>query len=445
MSEINPTKYQGLDIRAQLDKLIEHIRTPLYFNAYAWMISTGLSSALGIGYWILAARMYPTEIVGSNAALISGMIFLAGISQLDFPNVMTRFLPISGNKSYSLVGGAYGISAILSILIGGIVVSNFFPRLKEIFIPNNDPTLLIVFVVSIIVWCVFTIQDSVFSGLRNAVWVPIENVIYAIVKILLLVAFSYVAPNVGIYLSWIIPVAVLIFPMNWIIFARAMPSYVTESTEQAQPETIKVKTIRNYVAGNYVASIFYLSSIRLLPVLITFLSSAENGAYFYGAWTISNAIKLVIINMTQSLTVEGALAQDMVRNIGGKLLKMIGMIIGPLVIGLIIVAPYILQLSGSEYSTFGTPVLRLMLIAVIPSTFNFVYIGIARVENKVKNIVLVQGIITTLILAGCFVFLPLYGITGVGVAILLAESIVAIFILISVYKLPSLISQRLTS
>ena len=52
---------------------VDHVRTPLYLNAYAMIASNLLNSGLGLVYWGLAARLYSVESLGISAAVISSM------------------------------------------------------------------------------------------------------------------------------------------------------------------------------------------------------------------------------------------------------------------------------------------------------------------------------------------------------------------------------------
>ena len=52
---------------------VDHVRTPLYLNAYAMIASNLLNSVLGLVYWGLAARLYSIESLGISSAVISSM------------------------------------------------------------------------------------------------------------------------------------------------------------------------------------------------------------------------------------------------------------------------------------------------------------------------------------------------------------------------------------
>src|ERR687886_313238 len=79
-----------------IPRLVSHVRTPLYRNGYALMLSDGTTSALGFLYWVLAARCYAAETVGLNAAAISTLLLLSGIAQLNLSTALIRFVPIAG-------------------------------------------------------------------------------------------------------------------------------------------------------------------------------------------------------------------------------------------------------------------------------------------------------------------------------------------------------------
>ena len=79
----------------------------IYLNAYALIVSNLLTSALGIVYWGLAARLYPCRIVGLSAALTSLLLFVSGVTQLNLRVVLIRLVPEAGGGTRRLVGRAY--------------------------------------------------------------------------------------------------------------------------------------------------------------------------------------------------------------------------------------------------------------------------------------------------------------------------------------------------
>src|SRR5205085_6098065 len=99
-------------------RLISHVQTPLYRNAYALIFSSVVGSGLGMFYWVIAANYYTTEIVGLNAAAISAMTFLSGVSRLNLDSALFRFIPQAGPATGRLVMYTYVISQVLAAIIG---------------------------------------------------------------------------------------------------------------------------------------------------------------------------------------------------------------------------------------------------------------------------------------------------------------------------------------
>src|SRR4051795_4893269 len=101
-------------------RLLEHARVPLHRDAYALTINAGFTAATGFVYWIVAAKAYPPHAVGVNSALISSMMFLAGIAGLNLPNLLVRFLPEAGRRTGRAVAGSYAATAVLGAVSVGV-------------------------------------------------------------------------------------------------------------------------------------------------------------------------------------------------------------------------------------------------------------------------------------------------------------------------------------
>lgn len=432
MHRVQPEAAPSLEPRIKTlstSRLIAHVQAPLYRNAYAWMISTGISSGLGIIYWIVAARYYTTEVVGLSATMISAMIFLSGVSQLNLMSALIRFIPNAGQATSRLVGYSYAVTALIATVLGLLIVGGFRDWFSRFIFPDTSADLTLWFIVSTVIWCIFALQDSVLTGLRDAVWVPAENISYAVAKIALLVLFAKPLPQYGIFASWIIPVVVAILPINLLIFRRLVPRHVRMTKAQALP--IVPTQIVKYIAGNYAGWLFMLASIRLLPVMVTHQAGARAGAYFFLSWMIANSLKLVTTNMAMSLTVEGVREPAKLKAQGSNFLINIAGIFVPMITVLLLGAPYILGLLGGSYSVEGTALLRLLALSVIPSIVTAIYTSVAQVRNRVASIVVVQGSFCVLVLTLSFALLRLYGITGVGFAFLASETIIALLLLLA--------------
>ncbi|MBX3062407.1 MAG: oligosaccharide flippase family protein [Anaerolineae bacterium] len=406
-----------------LHQLIAHLREPLHRNAYLLAFSTASASLLGAIYWVLAARFYPAEEVGMHSAIVSSVMFLSGLAQLDLINVLNRFIPNTGRLTTRFVAYCYLLAIVASVIASIIfIVGQPIWAQEGSLIENNLPYILW-FTIAVVTWSIFSLQDSVLTGLRNANWIPVENISANLLRIVLLALFAASFPFHGILASWTIPIFLAILPMNYLIFRRLIPIH-----EQAQITTApipKVRQIATFAAGNYVGTLFFICSTLLLPLIVVGRAGAEANAYFYIVWVIRGSLDLIPMNMAQSLTAEGALDQANLPLYMRKMWAQMMRLLLPIVLILCLAAPLVLTIFGASYSANGSTLLRLVVLAVIPKTLIILYLGAARVLHQPKRIIAIQGSLCILVLGLSFPLLDTYGIDGVGFAWLISHALVA--------------------
>jgi Na+-driven multidrug efflux pump len=94
-------------------------------------------------------------------------------------------------------------------------------------------------------------------------------------------------------------------------------------------------------------------------------------------------------------------------------------------------APHILRIFGQDYAAEGSTLLRLLALAAIPNIVNALYLSIARVRQRLKMIVLIQGSLCALMLGLGYVLLTLDGITGLGIAAVVSQTAVAVVLVLT--------------
>lgn len=411
-----------------------HLKIPLYYNGYALAFSSVLTSVLGFLFWIMVARFNSTATVGTNSAILSAMLMLSGIAQLSLNSVLTRFIPVAWTSTPRLIIYAYLTSLLataVAVLIFTLGTPFWAPSMSFLV---EQPLMFFGFLAASMAWSIFSLQDSVLTGLRKAVWVPIENTIFSVLKIMLLILFVKTSLQYGIFAAWVLPVALLIIPVNMLIFKRLIPGHVAEKKTRATDESLSMRWVARYTLGNYLGTLFTLLSTTLLPLLVFERLGASQNAYFYMPWTITTSLLLIGQNMTTSFVVEAARDQEKLNTYGYRILMHSLRLLLPVVAVLIIGAPLILKIFSSAYSTEGSALLRLLSLAIIPNLVVVVYIGIARVQNRIKGIILVQGLLSGLVIGSSMILIGKFGITGVGWGWLASQTVVATFLLIVILR-----------
>ena len=406
--------------------LRQQLQDPLSRNGYALIGNSGVTGALGLIYWVLVARLYPTSVVGRAAAAYAAMNLLAGFTALNLNGVLIRFIPQAGRQTRRLITQAYLVSAAASIAVAIpflLTISRWGPSYAEL----GNPITGLFFIGCVVIWALFTLQDSVLTGLRNAVWVLTENGIFGIVKIMLLVVFAASLPHLGIYLSWMLPALLAVPLVNMLIYGRLVPRHTAATLESPPPTN---RQIGRFFAGDYSGALFLLATTNLVPVLVAVrVSDVKSTAYFYVAWTVGAILDLVGVNMSMSLTVEGSFDASSLTGNCRKALRKIASILLPCAALTALLAPWGLSLFGSGYAAHGAPVLELLAVATLPRAVTEVYLGALRAQSRTSLVAIIQGTRCVLML-GLTVFLvgPM-GPLGAALAAVVSQGAVAVMII----------------
>jgi O-antigen/teichoic acid export membrane protein len=93
---------------------------------------------------------------------------------------------------------------------------------------------------------------------------------------------------------------------------------------------------------------------------------------------------------------------------------------------LVLAAPLILGVMGGDYSAEAVNLLRLLALSAIPFIFVEVHADAARVARRMRVVVATFVALAVLVFALALPLMNVMGIVGIGVAWLVAQSVVAI-------------------
>ncbi|MFJ5778302.1 lipopolysaccharide biosynthesis protein [Streptomyces sp. NPDC093094] len=385
----------------------------LFRNAYALMLNTGVSAVLGLGFWLAAARYYSESAVGQGSAAIAAMKLLAGLTAVTLTGALARFIPVAGRTTGRLVLCTYAGSSLVVALAAGVFLLTlglWGPSYGFLDGPVNG----LGFVVAVVAWNVLTLQDGVLTGLRSALWVPVGNTAFSVVKLALLVGFAAAVPTTGVFVSWVAAIAVSVLPLGWLVFRRLVPRHVGATEGRARPPSLR--EAGRFLAGDCTGSLFSLAVVYLVPVIVAARIGSEDNAYFYVTATIGGTVNLLAVNMGASLTVEGSHAPDRLAAFTRAALRRMARIMLPVAAVLFFGAPWILGVFGAGYADAATPLLRWFAVGGLLRVVTETYFAVLRAQSRTAGLAWLQGLLCALVLGLTLLLLPRMGLTGAGVA-----------------------------
>ena len=384
---------------------------PLFRSGYALVLSTIVTSILGVAYWIVAARLYPAHELGEASAAISAMLMLSNVAQVNLFHGLTRFVPAAGAATGRLVASAYAASGVAALVLATLFVI-VAPRISDRLTFLDGALAGAGFVAAVALWGVFALQDGVLTALRRAGWVPLENALFGIVKLALLVGLAETMTHGGIFVSWNIPVLLAVIPVNLLIAWRLLPRRATEPA----PSTLRPRNVARFVAVDYVGSLLLQTYTTALPLLIVALLGAEANATFYVAFVIIVALDLLSSNLSTSMVVEAARDERRLAEYARRVLRHATALLLPVVLCLVVGAPWLGLVFGERYSHGSPVVLQLLALCSLPRMLTIVYVSAMRVERRVGRVVAVQAATSVLIIGLTLILAPSAGVTGVAIA-----------------------------
>jgi len=382
-------------------------RVPLYRSSFALMLTTGLNGILGFAYWVLAARLYPAKAVGIGAGAISAMTLVSSLGWVGLQYVLLRYVPVAGRAQARLVRISYAAAIAIALVATGIFLAGF-ADLAGLGILTESPLTVVLFSVSIVFWVLFSLQDPALIGLRRAGWVPVENATFGAIKAVLLVALAASASAWAILGAWVLGLIGLVVVINVALFARLL------RREQTVPSRLPgQRQLIRFAAGHHFVAVTAAIPDSLVSLLVlAFMPGAAN-AYYYAAWAVSFSFRLLAVNMSNALIVEGALAESKVRSLVRQVSRLAVVVVIPLVVVVVIGANQIMSAFGPQY-TQAANLLRLFAVALIPFTIvNFV-IAVERIQERVGQAMLIAGVSTLLTIGLDLLLIPSLGLTGAG-------------------------------
>ena len=387
-------------------------------NSLFLMATTIFSSLLGYFYWVIAAHTYTASEVGLASAIISVMTLTSLLSNLGFGSALVQILPRREHgHDWSALLNFSLIASSLTSLLGGLIAVILLLRSPQFAEMTQNYVYVGAFLASVPLWTASMLVDSTFTAERATSNMMTRNLIFSIMKIMLLVLFSAMnIQGLGIFLSWILSAFVALIA-SFILIRRLGRGYLLSFRGWKTHS----RTLLSALIGNYFINLGGALPLYLLPVFVTARLSAADNAYFYATWMLGSQFSLISVAVAASLFAEGSYTTA---NISAKIRRSVAITTVLLLpsMALVFVFGYrILGIFGPVYPERGTPLLMLLTFAAIFDAITSIYVSVLRVQNRLRAATVLNTLMAVLTISLSWIFLPTLGITGTGCAWLIAQ------------------------
>jgi O-antigen/teichoic acid export membrane protein len=400
------------------------LRDPMHRSAYALLLGSATTSVLGLAFWGLAARLYPPEAVGVATAAITAMTFLANLATLGLKNGLLRFLPAAGTGAAALVLRSYLLCGLVAAAAAVVFLVGQPVWAAELGLLSSTPAAMLAFVLATVVWVLFVLQDHVLAGLHRAVWVPVANTAYSVLKIGLLVVLAGTSSWL-LFASYALPAVVAVLAVNLVVLRDVVRS------ARAAPAAGGVTGLVRFAAGDHAATLLLLAVVDLMPLLVLARSGLADSAFYYLAFTIAYSLYLITADVGSALVAEAARDTGRVQPLLRRACANALLLAVPAVAVGCLLAPVVLGVLGPEYAAAGTTLLQLLLLSAIPHVVVGLAVSLAHVRRQMRRVLGIHAAMAVLTFAGAEAGLRVLGLVGAGWAWLGTQTLLAVVLLLT--------------
>lgn len=390
-------------------------------DAVALITSQGATAVLGLAFWAAAARGYPEAEVGRAAAVITSGVMLGTLSNLSLGAMYERFLSLAGHRAGHVIARGHALSAVISVVLATALIV-WGPR-DALF---AAPWEVLAFPLLVIALAVFILQDQVAVGLHQARWAATKNISHSVAKLVLVVVLVGTSSATSIVAAW--GVSALVCSVAVSAAVRRLLQRREERDDA--PRLPARRALVSYFAASYGTTSIAIIAPLVIPLLVVDQLGPEANAHFAVTWALTIAflglLTVVIGPFVAAASADPARLRPLTQRIA---VVMLGVGLGGGAF-LAVAAPVLIALVGERYAAEGTPLLRLMAIALPLAVVGTLYTALARFHRRLRLTLLTQILSALVVVGGSWLLVEPYGLRGVGYAYIAAEALVAVVLVV---------------
>jgi O-antigen/teichoic acid export membrane protein len=383
-------------------------------NGLYIMGTTAVTSLLGFGFWLIAARTLPAVEVGRSAALISAVMFVSVLTNLGLGQVfVSRLASRAPGRDWSLTVSIGIALAAAASLAGGTIAAILLPTLIPALKSRLSTTTFLLIPLAVAGAACSLVIDYACVAERHAKLALIRNSAAALFRVAL-VAFAAVVPADGA--TWILAIwAASFLLIDAVAIVRELPMLGHDFRPTLAGWRTELSGIRSLIAGHQTINLGGQASTYLLPVLVSARLGPEQNAYFYTTFMVSSALFFIAPAIGNALFAEGAHEPERLGRDVRRAARHTLTLGGPPALVLLLAGPLILGLFGSAYADEGE---TLLLILIGAAAFDAVYqisLAVLRAEHLLQEAALSTWAMLVASLGSAWLLLPPLGIEGAGI------------------------------
>ncbi len=381
-----------------------------------------LTAALGMLFWIVAARFVPVQDLGEAtiAITVATLFALTAGTRIAASKFIGEY---QVKRDLGAIRRGVVTCAKVTLLIGvgsmSIVLFASSWLAKTVYGEPALVTLIPIAALLIPLICIWDFLNGVFVGLQKAFYQLAVNTVVSLSKILLLVAFIFAGfRSESVVLAFLFGYLIAVVIAVLQAFVRIAPTSFPKQTSAMRDE----RKIISFSLANY-GSNTIVKMKTTLPLLIIGLYSMSmvplyNIAYLVTASTIT-LVSTVGVVFIPAVSKEMKSSLEKASQLVNPVFATALMAAGPLFIALIVFPDNLLLMVSSEYAS-AAPAMRILATGAIFVSFGAILQSLLNASGKAKLVLGATAFYTSIEITLAYALINSYGILGVASSFLVS-------------------------
>ncbi len=400
------------------------LSTPLYSNAVYLMLNSAVMSGFGFIFWLIAARIYSEIDLGFASATVSMLTLITLLSLVGLDASLVRFLPQAA-RPHELMNSCYTLTGLIGILVTVVAVLGLNLWSPALIFIKENPAYFVTIVVVAGISVLSSLIDYSFIAFRKTGLTLAKNAVFSLLKLPLVIILAIFFHSFGIIASWGMALGIAVAISLFLFIPAIQSGYKPNPTLDSS----LIKDIWKFSIGNYIGNLVASAPALVLPIMVVNILGPVSNAHFYIAWQIFGMLSTIPFAISQSVFAESSHFRRKLGENVTKSFKFTFLLLVPAVGVVILISKWLLLAFGEGYSFKAISLLWVLSISSLPLGINSIYMSILRVVDHIKELIIIWGCVTVVVLGISYTVMPAAGILGIGYAWLGAQSALAIFIL----------------
>jgi O-antigen/teichoic acid export membrane protein len=348
-------------------------------NSFFLFLNLAAQAAIGFVFWLLCARLFATDQVGTATTMIAGSLCISLVSLLGVDSTFVRHLPTSRDRDEQIT---VGVAVVFVAALAGaglyvVMVAWAVPGLRVL---QASIGVAVGFIVLTAFTAVNIVTDSVFVAYRKTQYnVLVNGVIQGLIKLVLpffLVGLGAYGIFMASGLAATVAMAASLLLLGRVVGYRPRMRSPGRALGRAW----------SYSLANYATNLLVQSPALIIPLVVLHALGPDEAAFYYVSYQVAALLFAAGWAVSLSFFAEGSYDDANLTCLIRRSARALALVSVPGGIAVAVAGHWILLAFGPAYSAGGTVTLAVLALSAPAVALCSTAMTVLRIRRRLRGL-----------------------------------------------------------